>query len=348
MDTKSTLYSALYKEDLAGALDLGDCAKKLSGKRVLIAGASGLVGTVLSDMILFLSDELALGTQLVLLSRNPDRLRVRYEGRGDVTLVSHDVNYPLRLEGRADYVVHAASDASPAFFASSPVEVMKANIFGTENLLHWGLEHGMRRFLYVSSGEVYGILDKEAISEGDCGYVDFSSSRSCYPSSKRAAETLCVSYAAEYNADIVIARPCHIYGALFKESDDHVFCQFARNALAGEDIVMKSTGSQMRSWCYVSDCATALLYVLLKGQSPQAYNIACADSVLSIKDLAQLIANLAGTKVVITHSSPSEKKGYSPVKHAVFDASKLTSLGWKARFSIQEGVSRTLAMLRGR
>ena len=99
MDTKSTLYSALYKEDLAGALDLGDCAKKLSGKRVLIAGASGLVGTVLSDMILFLSDELGLGTQLVLLSRNPARLKTRYEGRGDVTVIAHDVNYPLQLEG---------------------------------------------------------------------------------------------------------------------------------------------------------------------------------------------------------------------------------------------------------
>ena len=77
-------------------------------------------------------------------------------------------------------------------------------------------------------------------------------------------------YAAEYGVDVVIGRPCHTYGPFFTESDNRAYAQFIRNAIAGEDIVLKSTGLQYRSWCYVVDCASALLHILLKGETGQA------------------------------------------------------------------------------
>lgn len=140
---------------------------------------------------------------------------------------------------RVDYIIDAASNASPNFFKLKPVEVMKANINGVSHLMEYGLEHGMRRMVYVSSGEIYGEGDGSEFTEMSSGYVDCASVRACYPSSKRAAETLCMSYVEEYHADVVIARLSHTYGPGFTESDNRVFAQFIRNVLRGEDIVLK-------------------------------------------------------------------------------------------------------------
>ena len=158
--------------------------------------------------------------------------------------------------------------------------------------------------------------------------MDCTKPRSCYPSSKRASETLCASYSSEYGLDVVIARPSHTYGPYFTESDNRVYAQFIRNVLNVDDIIMKSTGSQFRSWCYVVDCVSALLHVLLKGKNGEAYNIADQSSNISIKDLAEMIAHIGDKKVVIQLPDDVEKAGYNVVKKSVFSTSKLESLGW--------------------
>ena len=211
--------------------------------------------------------------------------------------------------------------------------------------MEYGLAHSMKCFLYVSSGEVYGEGDGRVFTEDYSGYVDCAKPRSCYPSSKRAAETLCVSYAAEYGADVVIARPCHTYGPYFTEQDNRVYAQFIRNVLRGEDIVMKSTGEQFRSWCYVVDCVSALLHILLKGESGEAYNIADADSNISIRELAETIAAIGGRKVVIDLPDVDEKRGFNPVTKSIFSTDKLESLGWKPKNHISTGMNNTIKEL---
>ena len=247
---------------------------------------------------------------------------------------------------RFDYIIHAASNANPKFYATQPVEVMKANIGGVANLIEYGLHHGMKRFLYVSSGEVYGEGDGRVFTEDYSGYVDCTKPRSCYPSSKRAAETLCVSYAEEYGADVVIARPCHTYGPHFTEADNRVYAQFIRNVLKGEDIVMKSTGEQFRSWCYVVDCVSALLYILLKGENGQAYNIADAASNISIRELAETIATIGGKKVVIDVPDADEKKGFNVVSKSVFSTEKLVNIGWNPKSNMKSGLDNTIEELK--
>ncbi|MBQ9664943.1 MAG: NAD-dependent epimerase/dehydratase family protein [Bacteroidaceae bacterium] len=317
-----------YKDDIRSVAHQNLPWHRLAGTNILITGATGLIGGCLVEALMMNPKK---DYQVYASGRNEERAKARFKEFADERhfhFIRYDVLKPLESDVRFDYIIHAASNASPNFFAKNPVEVIKSNIDGVVNLMEYGLQHGMKRFLYVSSGEVYGEGDGRVFTEDYSGYVNCATPRACYPSSKRAAETLCVSYAAEYGADVVIARPCHTYGPHFTEQDNRVYAQFIRNVLKGEDIVMKSTGEQFRSWCYVVDCVSALLYILLKGENGQAYNIADENSNISIKELAEIIAEIGGKKVVMDVPGADERKGYNVVRKSIFSNSKLESLGW--------------------
>lgn len=140
----------------------------------------------------------------------------------------------------------------------------------------------------------------------------------------------------------VIARPCHVYGPEFTESDNRVYAQFIRNVLQGEDVVMKSTGEQFRSWCYVVDCVSGLLHVLLKGENGEVYNIADEDSNITIRQLAELIAGLVGRKVIMKCPDDFEKKGYNMVSKSVFATKKLEALGWNIEGCMRDKMLKTI------
>lgn len=331
-----------YKEDVLQIFEQDLPWEKLSGANILVTGATGLIGGCLVETLMMNPKR---DYQVYASGRNEERARLRFmDFANDAAFhfVKYDVMQPLQSDVRFDYIIHAASNASPNFFAQKPVEVIKSNIDGVAHLMDYGLIHGMKRFLYVSSGEVYGEGDGRVFTEDYSGYVDCAKPRSCYPSSKRAAETLCVSYAAEYGTDVVIARPCHTYGPHFTEQDNRVYAQFIRNVLRGEDIVMKSTGEQFRSWCYVVDCVSALSHILLKGTNGEAYNIADAESNISIRELAEIIATIGGRKVVIDIPDADEKRGYNPVTKSVFSTEKLELLGWHPLDHITSGLSHTI------
>ncbi|MBQ6965919.1 MAG: NAD-dependent epimerase/dehydratase family protein [Bacteroidaceae bacterium] len=327
----------IFKEDLPW--------EKLSGRNILVTGATGLIGGCLVETLMMNPRK---DYQVYASGRNEERAKERFKEfveDGDFHFIRYDVLKPLVSDVSFDYIIHAASNASPNFFAKNSVEVIKSNIDGVANLMEYGLQHGMKRFLYVSSGEVYGEGDGRVFTEDYSGYVNCATPRACYPSSKRAAETLCVSYAAEYGADVVIARPCHVYGPHFTEQDNRVYAQFIRNVLRGEDIVMKSTGEQFRSWCYVVDCVSALLYILLKGESGEAYNIADANSNISIRELAEMIAEIGGRKVVIDVPDADERKGYNVVKKSVFATEKLERLGWQVQTIVLKGLKHSIELI---
>lgn len=292
-------------------------------KNILVTGASGLIGSCLVE-------------------------RLRASGRYNVYAGTRewcDVTKPIQGDTQYHYIIHAASNAAPKAFAETPVDVMKSNLLGVINLMEYGVAHGMERFVFVSTGEVYGEGDGREFTEDYQGYVDINSPRSCYPSSKRAAETLCAAYAKQYGVDYVIARPCHVYGPGFTKNDNRVYAQFIRNVLNGEDIVMKSTGSQMRSWCYVEDCVNALILILEKGVSGEAYNIADNTSNISIKQLAEMIADIGGRRVVIDLPSDAERSGYNPVTKSVFSTDKLTQLGWTIEGTMRQKMEATIKAL---
>ena len=319
---------------------------KLSGTNILVTGATGLIGSTLVDALM---SNPCRDYSVYASGRNMERGQKRFEkylSLDSFHFIQYDVMTPLQSDVQFDYIIHAASNASPNSFSNNPVEIVKANILGVSNLIEYGMGHGMKRFLYVSSGEVYGEGDGRVMTEEYSGYVDCLNPRSCYPSSKRTAETLCVSYASEYGADVVIARPCHVYGPNFTESDNRVYAQFIRNILHEEDIVLKSKGEQVRSWCYVVDCVSALLYVLLKGASGEAYNIADSNSVLTIRQLAEMLAEIGSCKVIMDIPSDIEKSVFNPVSKSVFSVDKLERLGWKVSGNMYEKMSKTVSQVR--
>lgn len=331
-----------YLDDIQRVADAPLPWQKLAGKNVLVTGATGLIGACLVEVLMRAS---AANCHVFALGRNAMRAERRFaafQGNPRFHFVQHDLIEPLRAEVPFHFVIHAASNASPNFFASQPVEVMQSNLLGLCNLFDYGRCHGLERLLYVSSGEVYGEGDGRVFTEDYSGYVDPMNPRSCYPSAKRAAETLCVAYAREYGLESVVVRPSHTFGPHFTEADNRVYAQFITNVRQGQDIVLKSRGEQFRSWCYVVDCVSGILHVLLKGVSGEAYNIADDDANITIRQLAEHIAGLAGRKVVFQLPEGAEKAGYNLVQKSVFSAEKLRKLGWRPMHSWQESLQTTL------
>lgn len=347
----SILNSKLYIEDIETVCGLDLPWKELEGKTILITGATGLICSCVADILLW-KKRLGLKTYLIFAGRNYEKTITRFnpfiEGK-DYTFSYYDaVSGTKPAIGRnVNFIIHGASNAHPAAYSAQPVETMLANLMGTNALLKMVAEQHSDRLLFISSSEVYGQkTDGKPYSEADYGYVDILNPRACYPSSKRAAETLCATYSAEYGVDYVIVRLGHVYGPTMTETDSRAASQFARNAANGEDIVMKSDGQQVRSWCYVVDCATAILTVLLRGISGEAYNVSDSESIASIADFAHAAAAAAEVQVFFGKPTETEKKGYNLMDNSALDGDKLAELGWTSIYGLSEGVARTICVIR--
>lgn len=331
-----------YKDDIFVAASADIPWDKLSGKNILVTGATGLIGSCIVEILMSRKD---INYHVFASGRNESRVNSlfsEYVNTPYFHFFKYDVVEPLDSEIDFHYIIAAASGANPILYSTDPVGVMKANFNGVDNILSFGVKHHLEKFVYVSSSDVYGEGDGRLFTEEYSGYVNPLNLRSCYTSSKRATETLCISYASQYGIDVSIARPCHTYGPNFTESDTRVYAQFIRNILNGEDIIMKSTGEQVRSWCYVVDCALGILYVLIKGNNQEAYNISDSSSIVSIREMAEIIAQIGNNQVVINAPSEVEKRGFNVVRKEILDSSKLQSLGWQARCDIRDGLEHTI------
>ncbi len=339
--------SKTYINDLETAVSAVVGIEELVGKSFLITGASGLIGSFIVDVLVHYNVKNNAGMKICATGRSIKRLEERFDGIVDDSLVfaEHDVNKLPDFDFSADYIIHAASNAYPAAFNDYPVDTVMSNVAGTFNLLEYARKVSAQRFMFISSGEVYGQgdLSLDSFSEDYSGYVDILQPRSCYPAAKRTAETLCVSYTKQYGTDTVIARPCHTYGPNATSADNRANVQFVNNALAGNDIVLNSAGNQMRSYNYVADCASAILTVLINGESAKAYNIANPDVRTTIAGFAREVAEQTGHKLIFAKPDEVALAQRTPIAKQVLDTTRLEQLGWKGCYSLSDGIGHTLA-----
>ena len=335
----------LFREELAHIASLPLPYDLLQDKTVAVTGPGGLIGSYLMYALDAVNRAHGLNLRLIGLCRDPESVAERLPGIQNLSLLRYDARLPLEASFAADYILHAASNAHPLAFSSDPVGTMQANILGTMHLLEHVRQTG-GRFILFSTGEIYGERPEleEGFDETTFGSVNPMAARACYPESKRAAETLCAAYAQQYDTDALAARLTYVYGPTITAGNSRADAQFLRKALAGENIILKSEGKQVRSYCYVADAASALLTLMLRGEAAEAYNIANPDCAVSIRRYAETLARLGGVKIVFDLPPESERMGYSQVTRAVLRAEKLISLGWQPRYSLEEGLHRTLTI----
>ncbi len=327
------LRNDIYIKSLSNMLDEIDISY-LQGKTLLISGAYGMIGSCIVDALMLWNNKQTNPCKIITVGRDEMKAKKRFQNyyySDNFEFYCHDICEELAdIINKTDYIIHAASNADPVNISRKPVDTLLANILGTNNLLKYGIGHDMQRFMYVSSGEMYGEPDDKMndFNEKYCGYIDYSSPRSCYPSGKRGAEVLCKSYISQHNVNAVIVRPCHIFGPTMTENDSRAVSEFFKNAVKNKKIILKSSGAIERSHCYVIDAIKAIFIVLQRGLCGEAYNIADKTYQMTIKDFATSIAKASGSVIEFADPSEIEKAGYSKVKRSVLSNDKLRYLGW--------------------
>jgi nucleoside-diphosphate-sugar epimerase len=348
MDVENSL---MYQEDIKQIAELGLPWEMLRNKNIVISGATGQIGKFFVDVIHYKNIHDLLHCTVFALGRDRQKAEARLGKEiemGDTVFCPCDISKEIICSAdQADYVFHFASETHPSAYASNPIGTIAANVIGTNNLLQYASRHDCRRFLFASSVEIYGENrgDTEKFDESYCGYIDSNTLRAGYPESKRTGEALCQAYGRSEGLGFVIPRLPRTFGPTLLCEDDKAISQFIHKAVRKENIVLKSAGMQYYSYAYTADAVSAILYCLFKGENGQAYNAASDACNLSLKDLASLCAEEAGTHVVFDCPAEQEKLGYSAATKAVMDSTKLETLGWQAHTSMKQGIERTIRIL---
>lgn len=328
---------------LDGVRKIAEKLQIKSGK-ILVTGATGLIGSCIIDV---LREEKNSGADIEIygMSRSEERLLNRFPS--DVVPVIQDVTNPLPDNTDFDYIFHLASNADPRSYALHPVDTIMTNIKGTENILEYCTKHKETKMLMASTFEVYGHIEGVSeYSEEMSGIIDQTVLRNGYPESKRCCELLLRSYVEEHSIQAVIARLPSVYGPTMLKSDSKAHAQFIHKALKNENIVLKSKGEQIRSYCYVLDAVDALFKILTDGNSGEIYNVSNENSIASIAEVASACASIAGVDVVYELPDEIEAKGFSRSRNCILVNDKLKSLGWQGTYTLEEGLKDTIEYLK--
>lgn len=326
----------------------------LEEKTILVTGAYGMLASYLTNMLIFLNEYKGMHIQIIALVRNKEKCRKKFGEYVDKKyfFVKTDcMEAPIDIEVPLDYIIHAASLASPQFYATCPIDVLLPNTVGHYNLLRLAVKKKVSGYLLFSSSDIYGrIHGVDRISEKDYGIMDTLDIHNCYSESKRMAETMCKAFYHQEGVSCKIARIWHTYAPTMDiEHDPRVFASFVNDIVHHRNIVMKSEGLAKRSFCYVADAIAAYFLILLKGESGEAYNVCNSEEWYSIAELAEILTGIRpelGLKVIKEARLVNENYVENIAANYVPpDSSKLEALGWNARYSVSLGFKRVLTVL---
>ncbi|WP_280121106.1 NAD-dependent epimerase/dehydratase family protein [Duncaniella muricolitica] len=316
------------------------------GKTILVTGANSMLGTYMAYLFLYMADKLGLDVRTVVLTRSADKTRALYAdfiGREYFGIIDSDITHTIAYDGPLDYIYHFAGNASPRFINTDPVGILQSNLTGTFNVMELAREK-KARVIFASTREVYGALDLPQLSEHTFGSLDPMDNRSCYPESKRAAESILRAYHLQHGVESISARIAHCYGPGMKtDNDGRVMADFIGDAISGRDITLNSSGDAVRAFCYISDATTALALLAIKGESGTAYNLSNESEPLPIREIARIICECCDRhRIEVRFSGRQSQAGYCTYRRVALDNSRLTALGFIPMVSLREGITRTL------
>ena len=317
-------------------------------KTILVTGATGMLATYISFFLLYLKEEKGIDLKLLALCRTKSKAEAIFKeflNKPYFNLLLQDVCEPIQYDGSIDYIFHLAGNASPHFINTDPVGIVKSNMLGTFNVLELAKEKHSSKVVFASTREVYGKNEmEERLTETSFGFIDPLENRSCYPESKRAAETIFRSYFLQYGVNFNALRIAHSYGpGMNLHGDGRVMADLMGNVVDGEDIELKSTGEALRAFCYIADAVMGIFYVALKGEPGEAYNLANETEEIAIRDLAQMLVSLRKDKnLKVVFNIPTSNTGYCNYKRVGLNTNKLEMLGWKPIVGLKEGCEKTI------
>ena len=322
--------------------------EKLREKSFFITGASGMIGSYVANVLKVLNDEYHMNIKIILNVRDEKKLNNELLNDKNVKVIKQDVSSPFNISEPIDYIVHAASPASPKIMKDYPFETNVANTVGTYNTLMLAKEKQVSGYLFISSREIYGEpigVDDVFTEDGLLGQVNNLIPRNGYAEGKKAAENMCASMHEEYGINTKIIRLAHTYGPGMSIYDGRVQADFLKNVINNEDIIMKSDGSQVRTYTYIADAVNGLFKVLLSG-SKLVYNIS-DDMKISIKELAKVLVSLSENSKLVMQIDNSNSKGNASFKNGILSNQRIKEeLSWHPKYSVKEGFARTIEYLR--
>ena len=321
--------------------------EKFRNKTILVTGATGRLGMYFVEAINKADIDWNLNLTIIAMARSEEKLKEVFGQTlklPNIKTMVQDITEPIKYDAPVHYIFHTAGAASPVDFTQAPVDTLWGHVQGTRNILELAREKKSERVFYVSTVETYGEWKSEdGIKETDCGPMHCDNARACYPEAKRLCETMLASYEAQYGIDYVGVRLCHTFGPGISLYDGRAFAEFIRNVLEGKDIVLQTDGSAARTYTYVADAIGAMLLAFTKGKD-KYYNIANLDNLISIRDLANLIARLdPKKKVKVQYASDTEQKlKYLPFKLGIMNVDRIMNLGWRPQVEIEDAFKYTI------
>ena len=306
----------------------------LSDKKVLITGATGLIGKNLVRRVL---EE---GAYIIAPVRSIQKAEAIFGKNSGIDFIETDIiDIPIKNYG-VDYIIHGASNTSSKSFVETPVDIINTNYQGTLRMLEVARKNSLKGFVYLSTMEIYGApKTDELIDELHSTNLDTMSLRSSYPESKRACELLCRAYAEQYSIPARVVRLTQTFGPGVQYDDKRVFAEFARCAIEKRDIILHTKGETKRSYLYTEDAVDAILKVLLDGKTGEAYNAANETTYCSVYEMASLVAqkiSKANIQVIVDECGDVASLGFAPTLKMNLNTSKLKALGWKPRVGLEE------------
>ncbi len=321
--------------------------ERFRGKTVLITGATGRLGMYLVEAINKADIDWNLNITILALARNEKKLAEVFGASlqlPNIHPLVQDIEEPIRWDGDVHYIFHTAGLASPRDFTRWPVNTLWGHVQGTRNVLELAREKKSEKVLYVSTVEIYGEWTKEeGIREEDMSPIYCDHARACYPEAKRLCETMLASYEAQYQVPYMGVRLCHTFGPGISLEDGRAFSEFICNVIEGKDIILQSEGNAVRTYTYVADAIGAMLLAFTKGKD-HYYNIANLENLISIRELAELIAGLdVKGKVKVQYAEQNgQKLNYLPFKLGIMNVDRITELGWRPQVGLRDAFRYTL------